>query len=501
MKKLLARIIAIAPAVVLQLGWYALILSILRPHAAVLGLGLSLLSVVVVLYIMSARQESTYKTIWLMLIFAFPIGGTLMYLLFGNKRTSRQLMRRITKAREALPPVPREPDRLGAVEDVRLRQILRCLESSSGFPAHACGETKYYPLGENVWQDMLLALKKAEHFIFVEYFIIEPGKMWDSMVEIMARKAKAGVDVRVLYDDLGSVKTYSARDIFALRRKGIRCAAFNPLFFVKGSVNNRDHRKMLIVDGTVAFSGGVNLADEYINHVVRFGHWKDIGFRITGAAVENFTRMYAEIWNVSHADPIPAACFGCAARETKENAKGIVLPYYDSPFNPEPISNGLYIQLLGQATESAWFYTPYLMLGDSLCEAMVGAARRGVDVRLMVPGIGDSKIVHRMGKSYYSELLEAGIQIFEYTPGFLHAKACLVDGKIGTIGTVNLDYRSLFLHFENNALFYDAPILGDLQRDMEATQALCTPITAQVWRRSFLRRMIDGVLRIFAPLC
>ena len=282
-----------------------------------------------------------------------------------------------------------------------------------------------------------------------------------------------------------------------LRNLGIHCFPFNPMLYLKGTVNYRDHRKMLIVDGEVAFSGGVNLADEYINARSRFGHWKDIGFRLTGAPVTSYTRMFLEFWNAfSRENPITRPL---AQPEPGEGA-GLVLSYYDSPLNREPVINALYAELLSQAVHTAWFYTPYLMLGEQLMDAFVRAAQRGVDVRILMPGVPDKKIVYRMSRSYYRPLLEAGVRIYEYTPGFVHAKGCVIDGEVGTIGTVNLDYRSLFLHFENNSLFYRAPILRDLAADFAATQEKCREVSLQS-RSGFWKRMLDGTLRLFAPLC
>ena len=258
---------------------------------------------------------------------------------------------------------------------------------------------------------------------------------------------------------------------------------------------------MLIIDGRVAFSGGVNLADEYINQVEKFGHWKDIGFMLTGEAVGSYTRMFAEFWNAFAGERVPDAYLTAPALAPAGPADGYVLSYYDSPLRPDAASNELYIDLLSQAQDTAWFYTPYLMPGHALLDAFIRAARRGVDVRIIVPGVPDKKLVYRMTRSYYPVLLEAGVRIFEYTPGFVHAKASLIDGVVGTVGTVNLDYRSLFLHFENNSLFYRASLLDDLGADFLATQEKCVERTVENIGRSFRKWLVDGILRIFTPLC
>ena len=497
MKKVIRRALVVIPAVVLQCLWMWLMVSWLAPYAAVLTGILTVLAVVLEMYILPSRDEGAYRMLWLMIILTLPVAGAVLYLCVGNKRGARPIRKKLKQARANMP----EPEvgEASSLEEVnpRLAQTFRWVEKQTNFPTMPCEGVKYYPLGEDMFPDILAALESAQEYIYVEYFIIEDGKMWDPMVEIMARKAAQGVDVRVMYDDLGSIATYSVLNVMELRNLGIHCFPFNPLLYVKGTVNYRDHRKMLIVDGKVVFSGGVNLADEYINAKERFGHWKDIGFRLTGAPVGSYTRMFVEFWNAfSREDPITRPI----TRPEPGVGEGYILSYYDSPLYREPVSNTMYVELLSQAVHTAWFYTPYLMLGEQLTDAFVRAAERGVDVRIIMPGIPDKKIVYRMSRGYYRPLLEAGVKIYEYTPGFVHAKGCVIDGEVGTIGTVNLDYRSLFLHFENNSLFYRVPILQELAADFTATQEKCREVSLES-RSGFWKRMGDGVLRLFSPLC
>lgn len=340
--------------------------------------------------------------------------------------------------------------------------------------------------------------------MFIEYFIVQEGVMWEDMVDVMEQKVQEGVDIRVLYDDIGSIGTFSARNRASLLKKGIKCEKFNPLIVLSGALNNRDHRKIMVVDGVVAFSGGINLADEYINEEHPFGHWKDIGFKITGDAIRSYAYMFIEFWNASSLNKITEALVGDDFAKTRVSGEtdfdGYVLPYYDSPGRTEAASNNVFIDLLGQAKDYMWFYTPYLLLGDGLRDAFVRAAQRGVDVRIVMPGIPDKKIVYRMSRSYYRDLLKAGVKIYEYSPGFVHAKACLADDCVGSIGTVNLDYRSLYLHYECNALFYNASILADLKEDFEASMKVSRERTLQDEKKGLLYRIINGTLRIFAPL-
>ncbi len=506
MKKLLQRIIIIIPAAAIQILWYVMLFSWLSRFAETINIILTIFSVLFVLYIISARQESTYKTLWLLLILGLPIVGTVTYLFYGNRRTSQWLKRRITTARNKIgyeTPMTKVSDH---INEARSRATIQYLEKLSGYEMVPAKSAEYYPLGEDAWEDMLRDLSDAKQYIFAEYFIIEPGEMWDSMVEIMAEKVRQGVDVRVMFDDLGSVSTYSKANIKALLDRGIKCMPFNEIKIISGSINNRDHRKMLIIDGEIAYSGGINIADEYINRREKYGHWKDIAFRITGEGVKNYLRMFMEFWNAFHPEKIATELLNAYSEDDtlnveKQSEDGYILSYYDSPYNENEISNNIYVELLEQSTQRAWFYTPYLMLGDTLRDAFIRAAERGVDIRLIVPGIPDKKIVYKMTQANYNLLLNAGVRIFEYTPGFVHAKATIFDDKICTIGTVNLDYRSLFLHFENNSLFYDHHILKDLETDFLETQEKCDERTKENWKRGAIRVLLDGVLMVFAPLC
>ncbi len=525
MGKIIRRVLSILPAVLLQVLWTAMLLYWLAPWAGLIALALSVLALVFVLYIITKRDEGTYKILWLLVILSFPLSGALLYLLFGDKRTTRPLKKRLDAAR--LPEgwadeTERACEQL-ARQDRRMAETFCYIHELTGCPVYLNRDASYYPLGDALFPAMLEAIRQARRFVFLEYFIVEPGEMWNAMAGLLAQKAAEGVDVRMLYDDLGSLSTYTRANARELQKKGIRCVSFNPLRSIKGTLNYRDHRKMLIVDGTVAFSGGINLADEYINRLAKHGHWKDVGFRLAGPAVQGYTRMFVQFWDAFGGEAVPAGLVlppagktplaempavgapaaitsGSPAHEPADD--GYILSYYDSPLRPSAASNELYIELLAQATEYAWFFTPYLMPGDALQEALVRAARRGVDVRIIMPGIPDKKLVFRMSHSFYPVLLDAGVKIYEYIPGFVHAKGCVIDGRAGTVGTVNLDYRSLFLHFENNSLFYGASLLKDVKADFLATQAQCREMKlGKNVRAGFWTWTLDGILRIFAPLC
>ena len=498
MSKMLRRVLTVIPAAAVQALWILLLVKWLSPYAAYITLALSVAAVLLVLFIIIKRDETAYKILWLLVILTVPVAGALLYLLFGNRRTARPLRKRLRRVQEAGQPAPLPCGGTPFEGEKRMEQTVRWLEHKTGYPLMRAEDVRYYPLGDAMYPDMLTDLRAAKKTIYLEYFIIEPGEMWQSIVDILAQKVREGLDVRVMYDDLGSISTFNFSNALALEKLGIRCATFNPLLALKGTANYRDHRKMLIVDDAVAYSGGVNLADRYINREHPYGHWKDTGFRLTGAPVRSFTHMFLTFWNafsLQKEEPMPMPPAAAAAEPAAQD--GWVLSYYDSPLNSEATSNRLYIDLLSQATD----FTPYLMLGDDLLDAMLAAAQRGVDVRIIMPGIPDKKLIFRMSRSFYQVLLTGGVKIYEYTPGFVHAKSLVCDDRAATVGTVNLDYRSLFLHFENNSLFYRGSIVARVKEDFLATQSQCRAVEACDMKRYSRRWIIDGVLRIFAPLC
>ena len=504
MGKIMRRVLIVIPAVALQVLWHVLLVKWLAPYAPLIVSLVSVAAVFMVLFIVIKRDESTYKLLWLLIILTMPLVGALLYLFFGNKRTAKPLKKRLQGVESSGDPHPLPVGETPFAGEKRMEQTIRWLERKTGYPLCKARPVRYYPLGDDMFPDMLRDMKSARRSIYIEYFIIEPGQMWDAMLAVLEDKLRQGVDVRVMYDDLGSISSFNFSNARELTQKGIPCVPFNPLLALKGTANYRDHRKMLIVDNEIAYSGGINLSDRYINLEHPYGHWKDTGFRLTGEGVHSFTHMFLTFWNAfalkkgEAGTPMPTLQDSAEApRETD----GYVLSYYDSPLEHDATSNQLFIDLLSQSTDYAWFFTPYLMLGDDLMAAMLAAARRGVDVRIIMPGIPDKKLIFRMSRSFYQVLLNGGVKIYEYTPGFVHAKSFVSDDKVATIGTVNLDYRSLFLHFENNSLFYRAGIVEKIKEDFLATQALCSEVQPYDKRRYSRRWAVDGLLRIFAPLC
>ena len=414
MKKILGRIIIVIPAIALQAVWYFVMFGLLHSlfHGYLwnaINALLSILAVVFVTGLVTKRDESSYKLLWVMLIVAMPIFGALLYFMLGNKNTGKQLKKKLEHSASTLPNMMDGGDKTSVTDiqtdDLRIGQVLAHVSQATGFPIMKNDTSRYYSFGEDMFRDMCEDLKKAEKYIYVEYFIIQSGKFWDTLAGIMAQKVTEGVDVRIMYDDLGSIGTFSVVDVIELSKKGIKCIPFNPFLFIKSQLNNRDHRKLMVIDDKVAYSGGINLADEYINEIHPFGRWKDIGFRITGGAVNSYSYMFAEFWNAFSNDKIMTDCINFPKEEKKQATNGYILPYYDSPMRQEHVSNELFVEVLSSATSYAWFYTPYLMLGDALFDAFIRAAKRGVDVRIIMPGIPDKKMVYRLSRNSVLRLI------------------------------------------------------------------------------------------------
>jgi cardiolipin synthase len=363
----------------------------------------------------------------------------------------------------------------------------------------------YYKAGEEMFPHMLEELKKAEKFILVEYFIIAGGKMWSEILQILIEKAMAGVQVRIIYDDFGCMMTLPPKYDRYLEtlHPNIKCMAFNniiPVFSVR--MNNRDHRKIMVVDGKVAFTGGINLADEYIAEKQRFGYWKDTGVKVTGNAVGSFTLMFFHIWNAFRKDEESLHKYLLPLQDMpRENATSFRLqPYDDSPLDRISIGASVYMDIISRAKDYVYIFTPYLILDDAMRGALCQAAMRGVDVRIVTPGIPDKKTVFRLTRANYGILLKAGVRIYEYTPGFIHAKSMVCDDECAVVGTINLDYRSLYLHFENAVYFAGCDAVLDVKRDCEEVFAVSKERTKENLKSGIVGRMVDAVLRLFETL-
>jgi cardiolipin synthase len=502
-KLIFSRVVIVSLLILVQLGFLLLGLVAFREYWSWFSAFMRLVSVIAILVIISDKTDPSYKTAWIIPILALPIFGVMLYLIFGGNRLSLRIKRKMASLNQVLQsslhPDEAVQAHLAEVCAPAARQTVY-LESTSFGPVYENTETVYYPLGDVAFPRMLDELRKAERYIFLEYFIIGSGQMWDAVLEILKEKAAAGVDVRVIYDDFGCITVLPMHFRQELTALGIQCSVFNPYIPILSSrLNNRDHRKFMIIDGKVGFTGGINLADEYINQKMRFGHWKDNAIELRGDAVWSMTVMFLSMWNYINGNVDDVAQYRPEPFATEGG--GFVQPYADSPLDFERVGENVYLSLIATAKRNVYIMTPYLIVDHAMVGALCTAARSGIDVRIITPHIPDKKYVHALSRAYYEVLVEAGVRIFEYTPGFIHSKVFCVDGVYATVGTVNLDYRSLYLHFEDGVWMYGADCIGAIEQDFAETFAVSEEITLERCRAAGrLTRLVRAVLRVFAPL-
>ena len=466
--------------------------------------GSVLLSLLIILGIINSKSNPAYKIAWLIPILLFPVFGGLVYLLFGSDRTGRYLRKKLQGIGTEMDNVIGEAYRRSGAEQLppdaanQSRYISHCAYC----PPYQNTTTEYLPLGEVKFERMVEELKKAKHYIFLEYFIIQEGKMWNTILDILRQKAAEGVDVRVIYDDMGCIMILPTGYDRTLEQMGIKCRIFNPFVPILSSrFNTRDHRKICVIDGNVGFTGGINLADEYINAYEKHGHWKDTSILLKGEAVFNLTVMFLSMWDYLDGTTGKTDYSRYYPTVWDENAKGYVQPFADNPLDDEAVGETVYLNLINKAKRYVYITTPYLILSSEMLTALTSAAKSGVDVRIITPHIPDKWYVHAVSRSHYQTLIEAGVKIYEYTPGFIHAKTFVVDDDYAVVGTINLDYRSLYLHFECAVWMYQTPSVAQVRDDFFKTQQISQEITLEECRSlSFPRRLGRSVLRVFAPL-
>ena len=463
----------------------------------------NLVSLLVVLHVVISKNKPAYKISLTFLIFMFPLFGGIFYLLYKSNAVWRGLHKRTEQINKASAEFFRLPET--AVDEAKAKMPefstqISYADGYMGFPVYKNTQMSYYRLGEDMFAALCEDLKKAERYIFLEFFIVKEGKMWSAVEEILTERAAAGVDVRFIYDDMGSLYGFSDDRIEELLGKGIKISVFNTFVpFISSVQNNRDHRKIAVIDGKTAYTGGINLADEYINEIERFGHWKDTAIRLCGDGAWGFTVMFLQMWSLCEDIDEDYRRYYPDNVKKVENG-GFVLPYTDSPIDNERLGEHIYKQMIDGSREYLYITTPYLIVDDDLISALRLAAKSGVDVRIITPGHGDKFLVHFTTRSYYELLMEAGVRIYEYTPGFIHSKTFVSDGRRAVVGTVNLDFRSLYLHFECGALVYDDAVTEDVKNDFLDTLEVCHEITAEDCKCSLLVRFFRSVMRIFAPL-
>ena len=502
------RFVLFVLSVLLQIVFSVGLLYLLTYHSKA-GIALqtiiAIVELLVILHLVNKSNPAT-RLSWILLIAFFPFVGVPMYLVYGEGKALRKMRKKIVQVKEENETAWKEV--YGKTEETfpvfEQESVSHYLSFHAGYPIYRQGDVTYFKSGEEAFPVMLAELKKAERFILLEYFIVEGGKMWNQILRVLLEKAEQGVQIRMIYDDFGCMMTLPPKYDRYLEslHKNIRCVSFNkviPIFDLR--MNNRDHRKLLIIDGKVGFTGGINLADEYIGEKIRFGYWKDSCLKISGASVNSFTKMFFYLWNASRKDKerlqeylLPLSAY------KEENNTGGIQPYDDSPLDRTHVGETVYFDMVNQAKKYVYIFTPYLVLDDSMRMALCLAAMRGVVVRIVTPGVPDKKMVYRLTRANYETLLDAGVKIYEYTPGFIHSKSMVCDDRYAVVGTINLDYRSLYLHFEDAVYFSDCDAVWDVKRDAEETFAVSKLYTKENFHRSKIGSLTDSVLRLFETM-
>lgn len=505
-KTLFHRVTLVSFAIIIQL--LVLIAVILKFNEYfVFFYGISILaSTVAVLWIINSNSNPAYKIAWIIPILLFPIFGGLFYIFFGghklSKRTKRRMKTILDKTREVLALPQSILDEIGSQDEMAASQS-RYIQRYAYFPPYHNAVAEYLPLGEIKFERLKEELKKAEHYIFLEYFIIEEGVMWNTILDILIEKAAAGVDVRVIYDDVGCLLTLPYGYHKRLEEVGIKCCVFNPLIPVLSTrLNNRDHRKIAVIDGHTGFTGGINLADEYINKVEKYGHWKDTAIMLKGEAVWSLTVMFLSMWDYLRGNDEDFKQFKKnISIDSGNGSDGYVQPFADSPLDDEAVGEIVYLNLINKAKRYVYITTPYLIIDNKMVTALSSAAKGGVDVRIITPHRADKWFVYEVAKSYYKTLIESGVKIYEYTPGFIHSKTCVADDEYGVVGTINMDYRSLYLHFECGVWMYKSSSIIAMKNDFLNTLKVCKEITIEdIQDIKWYKALAGSVLRVFAPL-
>lgn len=504
-KLVFSRTMITVALLLVQIFWLFAGFKWLGEYSEISLLVMLILSAVVLVYIINKDETPEFKLTWVIPICVAPVFGVLLYLFvvsnWGNIGLKKGLDKRL-KETEVFMHTDEKTRQKIEETDLHMAGLSRYTEEIGGFPSYGNSHVTYFPIGEAKYKDLLKELEKAKEFIFLEYFIVERGKMWDSILEILKRKAKEGVEVRFMYDGMCSILLLPYSYPKKLRALGIKAKMFAPIRpLMSTSQNNRDHRKILVIDGKTAYTGGVNLADEYINAKVKYGHWKDTAIKVEGEAVKSFTIMFLQMWNGSERGTEDYGRYIRSDFRTEKKGSGFVMPYGDGPTMPENLAETIYMDIIHQAVRYVHIMTPYFIVDSAMLDAIQYAARRGVDVKIIIPHIPDKKAIFAMSRTYYPDLLAAGVRVYEYEPGFVHAKVFTSDDEKAVAGTVNMDYRSLYHHFECAAYLYRNEAVPDMERDFQETLDQCIEVDMKYYKKIFiLNRMMGRVLRLIGPL-
>lgn len=505
-KNSVGRIIVFGLFIIAQIVAFALLLYFLGNKFPAIDITMRVVSLIVALGINARDHNGVFKLIWVIVILIVPIPGLLFYVLNNYSSSKRKIKKRLEKVDLLVFSHLNYND--DVYEDFKKEDPARASNArylrSFNFPIYEGTDIRYYPVAADCYQQQIEDIKKAEKYVYLEYHAISNNEAFIALHEALKEKAAAGVDCRVLYDDVGSFVFINRQFVKMLESEGIKCNAFNPAYPILSLfMNNRDHRKITVIDGKVGYTGGYNIADEYFNITQPYGHWKDNGIRLEGPAVESLTAMFVEMWNFADlkSKDDDMLTFEAAGIASLPGVSGYCVPYCDSPLDTEPAGENVYLNMINNSQEYCWFMTPYLVLSEELSRALGIAAKRGVDVRIMTPGIPDKKLTYSVTRSYYNMLINAGVKIYEYTPGFNHSKTCLCDDKCAVVGTINLDFRSLYHHFENAVYMYRTACIPDIKKDFIDTFEKCRNVTEKYSRKpNVFIRFFKSILRLIAPL-
>lgn len=500
-----SRVCVVGLALVLQVIWFIIFFIQLGNYYTIMKTIFNIISILVVLWIINKNENPAYKLAWIIPILLFPFFGGVLYILMGGKKPSRNLRDKLNKViKENSDCLRQDNNILKEIEmqDEHIANQIKYLINTVNFPIYKNTETIYFKSGEDNYKLMLEELSKARHYIFLEYFIIGNGVMWQGILDILEQKVKQGVDVRLIYDDVGCVTLLPYKYNKILEKKGIKAIPFNPYVPIFSFVmNHRDHRKIMVIDGYIAFTGGINIADEYINEKERFGYWKDTGIMLKGDAAWSFTMMFLDTWNGLRPMDRNFNVFRPSYHYSGIfESDGYVQPYGDTPLDEEIVGENVYLNIINSARKYVYIVTPYLIIDNEMMTCLCIAAKKGIDIRIITPGIPDKVFAFWLTQSYYNQLISSGVKIYQYTPGFVHAKMFVSDDIIATIGSINMDYRSLYLHFECGTFLYKTKTVMDIKNDILDTINISRKIERKDCKKGLLKKLVQAVLRVFAPL-
>lgn len=503
LKKILASklfitgILIIAQIVAMLAGIYLLSQWLLPVYII-----LTIMDVLVVLYVVNANISPAYKINWLTISAIFPLASGVLYLMFGSRRVPPKFRREHLASVLKFKPLLKNEEALNEISkgDESIYKQIKYINDYSYFPVYKNNRAEYYSTGEAMFEALLEDLKKAKHYIYIEMFILQQGKLLNTILDVLEEKVKEGIDVRLIYDDMGSAMYLSRNFTELLNKKGIKYQLFNPMRpILLVTMNNRDHRKLVIIDGNIGYTGGLNFGDEYINEISLYGHWKDAGIRIEGTAVKNMCVMFLQFWQSSY-EQIISLPEGEQPVEYPEE-KGYVQPFSDSPTDSEDVSKTAHLNMIWSARHHLYIMTPYFVVDNEILSALKQASKNGIDVRVILPHVPDKQYMLESARSYYKEMISAGIKVYEYTPGFIHSKVMMADDRVAIVGTINMDYRSYYLNFECATFLYKSRAIRDIRKDFDNTFEESQLIDmADCLKIPLYKVIYRAVLKLFAPL-